>query len=123
MKSGPPAVVSFGLRLVITGAGTAAVMVKCAADDWLPELLFSTITAAVPGVARSVAAISAVSSVLLMNVVGRATPFHLTTELAEKSVPITVSGNAMPPAEAEAGSSRVIVGVLPGAGPSPTTKL
>jgi hypothetical protein len=63
----------------------------------------TTVTLIVPPVAMSVAAIAAVSCVLLTKVVVRLDPFHCTVELETKFVPLTVSVNAAPPALAIAG--------------------
>ena len=54
--------------------------------------------------------IAAVSCVLLTYVFGRLEPFHCTTELLTKPVPLTVSVNAGPPGVAEGGLSPVMVG-------------
>jgi hypothetical protein len=64
---------------------------------------------AVPGAAISVARIEALSWVLETYVVVRLTPFHLTTEVDEKFVPVTVSVKAEPPAGAQAGLRLVMV--------------
>ena len=58
----------------------------------------------------SAAAIAAVSCVALTYVVVRFEPFHRTTELPMKFVPLTVSVKADPPAVAEVGLSPVMVG-------------
>src|SRR4051812_21367491 len=63
-----------------------------------------------PAVAMSAAPIAACTCVLLTNVVGRAAPFHCTTDVAMKPVPVMVSVNAAPPAGAFSGDRAVIAG-------------
>ena len=59
------------------------------------------------GAAISAAEMTAVSCVLLTNVVVRFAPFHLTVEFETKFVPFTVNVNAEPPEAAELGSRLV----------------
>jgi hypothetical protein len=61
-------------------------------------------------VATSAAVIAACKLVLETNVVVRAVPFHCTFEEDTKLEPVTVSGNAAPPAAAELGFKDAIVG-------------
>ena len=75
-----------------------------------------TVTAVTAGVAISVAAIEATSSVLLRNVVVRGEPFQRTSEVVAKPVPITDRVKAGPPAGIDDGLRRVTVG-----GAFPTT--
>src|SRR5690606_19914218 len=82
----------------------------CAFDVPPPGAGLNTVTWAVPGSARSAAVISARSSVALTYVVCRSNPFHRTTELCTKFVPVTFSVSASLPANALDGSSAVMVG-------------
>src|SRR5579872_6482997 len=70
-----------------------------------PGVGLVTVTVAVPTVAISVARIDAVSFELLTNVVARALPFQLTTDVDTKPVPDTVSVKAAPPGAAKVGTS------------------
>jgi hypothetical protein len=63
-----------------------------------------TVTAAVPAVAMAVTGTAAVSFELLTKVVVSAAPFHLTTAVDAKPVPLTVRANAAPPGAAAAGT-------------------
>ena len=58
----------------------------------------------------SAAGTAAVSCVELRKVVGSATPFHRTTEVLMKAVPVNVSVKSAPPAIAEFGESKVNTG-------------
>jgi len=69
-----------------------------------------TVTLAVPAVAMSAARIEAVTCVEETYVVVRFVPFHLTTELEMKLLPLTVSIKPAPPAVAELGLRLVVVG-------------
>jgi hypothetical protein len=62
------------------------------------EALFATLTGTLPAVAMSDAPMDAVNSVEDTNVVGRALPFHCTTDVEEKPVPMSVRTKAPPPA-------------------------
>src|SRR5262245_51031316 len=62
-----------------------------------------TATLAEPGEAIVLAEIEAVSRVLLMKIVGRFEPCHVTTELAVKFEPVTVRVKLTPPAVTESG--------------------
>jgi hypothetical protein len=68
------------------------------------------VTLAVPTLAMSAAAMDAVNCVLLTKVVVRLDPFHITTDVPTKFVPLTVSVNAAPPALAVAGLRLDIAG-------------
>jgi hypothetical protein len=109
VKAPPSAVAEDGLRLVIAGAGLLMVKI-CAFDVPPPGVGLNTVTLAVPALAMSAAVIAAVSCVVLTYVVVRSTPFHLTTELLMKLVPLTVSVNAAPPAVADEGLRLEVVG-------------
>ncbi len=71
----------------------------------------ATRTVAVPGCAMSGARMAAVRRVLSTKVVVRLDPFHCTTDVEVKLVPLTVRVNAAPPATAELGLMLVTVGV------------
>ena len=70
-----------------------------------------TVTFAVPATAMSEGVISAVNCLDETKVVGRSAPFHRTTELVTKFVPVTVRVKPEPPAVAEFGLIAMIVGV------------
>src|SRR5438105_3177153 len=74
-----------------------------------PGAGLKTVTAAVPGVAISVAEIWAVIWLLFTNIVARSPPFHRTTERTTKFAPFTVSVNPGP-GSALVGDRDVIVG-------------
>src|SRR2546425_5533778 len=59
----------------------------------------------------SVAGITALNWVGETNVVARSAPFHRTTELSTKFVPVTVSVNCGPPTTTDGGLRLVIVGI------------
>src|SRR5262249_29283641 len=113
--SSPCETISIGTLTVLPGAAlvettrtTLAVvggmiMKLSAFETPPPGAGFETVTLAVPAVAMSPAEIAAVNCVLLINVVGLSTPFHLTTEALTKSVPVTVRVKAAPPAVPEFG--------------------
>ena len=75
-----------------------------------PGVGLKTVTLAVPVVAMSAARIEAVTCVEETYVVVRPEPFHLTTELEMKLVPLTVKVKAAPPAVADEGLRLVVVG-------------
>ena len=75
-----------------------------------PGVGLKTVTEAVPAVAMSLWGTAAVNCVALPNVVVSAAPFHWTTELLTKLVPITTSVKPAPPAVAEEGESALTVG-------------
>ena len=58
----------------------------------------------------SLAGMSALRCVPSTNIVGRALPFHRTTELPTKLVPVTVNVNAAPSVGAEVGEVEISVG-------------
>src|SRR5205823_5471744 len=68
-----------------------------------PGAGLKTVTVAFPPVAISDAKIPAVSVALLIKLVVREVPFHLTMELFKKFAPATVMVKAAPPAVAELG--------------------
>ena len=75
-----------------------------------PGAGFTTVTVAVPAVARSAAGMLALTCVALRTLVVRAVPFHCTAAPLTKFVPPTVSVNAGPPAAALLGVKLVSVG-------------
>lgn len=75
-----------------------------------PGVGFMTVIAAVPEVAISTAVMAAVNCVALTKVVVRALPFHCTTLVLMKLVPLMVKVNAAPPTGVVVGASEVIVG-------------
>jgi hypothetical protein len=109
VKAAPPAVMLEGESEVAVGARLLMAKVN-PLEVPPPGKGFTTVTVAVPPVAMSLAKIAAVNCVLLTKVVVRGLPFHCTTELETKLVPVTVSVNAAPPAVALVGESEVTVG-------------
>jgi hypothetical protein len=107
VNAAPPTVAEAGLSVVTTGAGGLIVNALCP-ETMPPEL--ATVTPALPALAIKLAGTAAVSCVPLTTVVVSAVPFHCTVEELKKSVPLTVSVKAGPPAVAEAGLRLVIVG-------------
>ena len=89
---------------------TSGEMVRLSAFETVPPG-FVTVMLAVPGVAMSEAGMAALSWVLVTKVVVRFDPFHLTTELETKFVPLTVNVKARPPANTALGLMLVSVGV------------
>ena len=75
VRSGDPPIAVAGVREAIAGVGLITLNVAVA-DVPPPGAEFTTVTAAVPAVAASVAVIAAVSCVRLENVVTRFVPFH-----------------------------------------------
>jgi hypothetical protein len=80
-----------------------------------PDAGLNTVTAAVPAVAMSTAPMAAVNCVAETKVVARAEPFHCTTEVETRLLPLTVSVKAVPPAVAEEGFRPETVGTGLGA--------
>jgi hypothetical protein len=88
-----------------------AMMVKgCAFEVPPPGAGVTTVTLATPAVARSLAAMAAVSWVAETKVVVRGLPFHWTTESVMKPVPFTVRVKAAAPTVREVGLRLEIVG-------------
>ena len=99
-------------RVAAPGGLEEALMVKVKAPEVPPPGVgVNTVTEAEPAVAMSAAEMAAVSWVLLTKVVVRDVPFHCTTEVDRKFVPVTVSVNAEPPAVALLGETIVSVGM------------
>jgi hypothetical protein len=71
-----------------------------------------TVTAALPALTRSSPVMAALSCELLIYMVVREEPFHLTTELEMKFDPVTVNVSAPRPADALVGE----IAVIPGTG-------
>jgi hypothetical protein len=82
----------------------------CALDVPPPGVGVNTVTLAVPAVTRSDAGIAAVNWDGDTYVVGRLMPFQRTTEVGMKFDPLTVSGNAAPPTDADVGAMLVVTG-------------
>src|SRR4029453_10687307 len=89
VNAAAPAVAVLGVRPLTVGAGFRIAKLRGAAAP-PPGAGVTTVTAAVPVVARSVAGIVAVRVVAPPNTVARFTPFHCTTEDATKLAPVTV---------------------------------
>jgi hypothetical protein len=103
VKAGLPAIAEVGLMLASTGAGL--LIVKAASLEAPPAGPgLKTVTLAEPAAATSPAAMDAVNRVLLPKFVPRLLPFHRTTELEVKPVPVTVRVKAPLPAMTELGS-------------------
>src|SRR5205823_212291 len=98
-----------GVSAVVVGSGFVMVN-DCELDVPPPGAGLKIVTVAVPAAAMSAAEIAAVSCVAETYVVARSAPFHRTTALVTKFVPVTVSVKAGPPAVAEVGVSPVDVG-------------
>jgi hypothetical protein len=108
VKSGPPETTVLGLMLVIVG--TRAVIVKTTGSEVSGPGL-TTVTSAWPGTTTSLEGIWASRVVpAVTTVVGRDEPFHCTTELGVKPVPVTVSVKPELPAGLELGTRRLITG-------------
>ena len=91
--------------------GTGLLIVKaCPAEVPPPGAELSTVTVTVPPSRRSPAAIDAVSCAVLTNVVARSAPFHRTTDVETKPLPLTVSVNGAPPAVVLDGATEPIEG-------------
>jgi len=123
VNAAPPAPVEVGTSEVSVGTGFAAVIVNVSAFDVVPEMIPSgwtpanttvgvnILTEALPTVAISAAVIEAVNCVEFTNVVVRLLPFHCTTDVLMKLLPLAVNVNAAPPAIAELGASVVNAGI------------
>ena len=74
-----------------------------------PGAGLKTVTCTVPTLTMSVAGIAAVNCVAVTNV-GRALPFHRTTEPGMKFEPVIVNANAGPPAFALDGARELMTG-------------
>jgi hypothetical protein len=110
-NAGPPASPALGSSRVITGSAVDDPTTKSTELEVPPPGAgVKTLTEAVPGLCRSPAPIDAFSCPELIKVVVRDTPFHWTTELATKLVPLTVKVIPALPAVAEAGETFDTVG-------------
>ena len=96
-------------------SGTTSLILNAAAFDTPPPPAptggVKTVTFAVPATAMSEGVISALNCLDEIKVVGWSVPFHRTTEVLTKFVPVTVRVNPGPPAVAEFGLIVMIVGV------------
>jgi hypothetical protein len=101
-----------GVRPVkVGGVVSGGKMVNvCALEVPPPGAGVRTVTLALPDVAMSLAEMAAVSVVAETTVVVRGLPFHWTTEVLMKFVPVTVRVKAGPPAAADVGLRAVVVG-------------
>ncbi len=100
LNAAPPAGLELGNKVVIVGAWKFAAIKFTEFELAVPV---TTRTVAVPGWAISAAGMAAVRRVLSTKVVVRLDPFHCTTEVEVKFVPLTVRVNAGPPTTAELG--------------------
>jgi len=108
MKGTPDAVAELGLRLVMLGADGALIGKVIVFEEVPPA--FTTVKLMLPCAANQAADKTIVSCVALTNVGEKAKPFTKTVEMesGKKSVPLTVSVSAGPPAVAELGLKLVI---------------
>src|SRR5258708_38605741 len=91
VKAAPPAVPPAGDSDVIVGTGLTLLIVKVAPLEVPPPGAgLTTVTLAVPAPATRAAETWAVSFVALAYVVGRAAPFHFTTDVAIKLLALRV---------------------------------
>jgi hypothetical protein len=109
VNAGVPAIALFGTSEPSDGTGVVTVKVT-AFDVPPPGVGFTTLTKSRFAVRISAAVIAAVSVVAFTNVVTRGLPFHCTTELLMKLLPVTVNVNPAEPALNEFGEIEVIVG-------------
>lgn len=98
------------------GAGVPATVNAGPDTVPVPTPGVATLITTVPAVATSVALIAACSKVLDANVVERGLPFHWTTEVFRKFVPVTLSVNPALPAGTELGLRDAICGTGVGVG-------
>src|SRR5436189_282158 len=99
VKAAPPPTTVFGDKEFSVGLAFGVVIVNVwALEVPPPGVGLKIVTAAVPGVAMSLAEIATRSSVLLKKVVDRAVPFHRTTDEVMKFVPVAIRVNPVPPA-------------------------
>src|SRR5712664_2289761 len=100
-----------GLSKVTVVLVLAEIVNVCAFEVPPPGAGLTTVTDAVPAVARSVTRMDAVNCDAETNIVVRLAPFHRTTDKpATKFVPFTVNVNAAPPTVADVGLRLVVVG-------------
>ena len=109
VNAGPPALALLGEREVILGTALLIVNVT-GADVPPPGAGLNTVTGTRAPVAISAAVIAACNLLLFRNVVVRGEPFHCTTDVETKFVPVAVSVNAAPPAILVFGAIDVSVG-------------
>jgi hypothetical protein len=116
VNAAPLAVRVVGLILVVVGTGGSLIVRVWELEMPPPGAGVNTVICAVPATAISDASIAAVSRVAETYVVVRSDPFHRTTELVTKLVPLTVKVNAAPLAVRVVGLILVVVGTgLPAA--------
>ena len=109
VKAADPGITVAGDTLVIAGTGFWIVTLA-ALEVPPPGEGFTTVTCPEPVAATSAVVIAAVSCAALTNVVGRALPFHCTTEPATNPVPFTVRVNAPDPATTLEGETLLTAG-------------
>jgi hypothetical protein len=97
VNAAPPAVRDVGLKLEIVDNGGSLIVKVRALEVPPPGAGLTTVTWAVPAAAMSAAGIAAVNRVEETYVVVRFAPFHWTTELELKPLPLAVSVNAALP--------------------------
>jgi len=110
VKAGVPLDRRAGERLLITGTGLSRVIV-CGADVPPPGPGLDTVTEAVPGEVSLLAGATALSCVLLTNVLARLALFHRTVEELTKLLPFTVRVMALLPIPALVGLILLRTGV------------
>ena len=112
--------VGVGLGVGVGAGVGAALIVKINGFD-CALFQFNTETLALPARAMSVFEIEARSCVELTTVVARLDPFHSTTDRPLKPEPVTVSVNALPPADAEDGDREDSIGAAWAASAQPVS--
>lgn len=110
VNSLPPGAAEEGLKELMAGDGLFTVKFNGGSESPPPGVGLKTVTVTLAPVAISAAVTAAVSCVTETKEVVRSAPFHRTTEVPTKLVPLTVSVNASPPAVAEVGLIEVVVG-------------
>lgn len=107
----PDVAVTVAGEMVVT-AGVGLLIAKAApADVPPPGAGLTTVIAAVPEAATSVAVIAAVNCVALTYVVARFAPFHCTWDTATKPLPVRVRVNAADPTALDAGRIEATAGM------------
>jgi hypothetical protein len=111
-----------GAALVVLTESVGGLMIVkvIGADTPPPGDGVATATVAVPTDAMSAAEMVARRSVELTNVVGRLAPFHVTTDVATKLLPVTANVNCGPPTDAKLGDKALITGTGFGGGDTVT---
>jgi hypothetical protein len=102
--------VTFAKMNLVAPAGAGLIVNVCAFEVPPPGAGLKTVICAVPVAATSDPRIVAVTSVEETTVVDRDEPFHSTTELPIKFVPVTVSVKFALPANVDIGEMEIVVG-------------